>query len=120
MAGESRNEHSSGVRLVAGNTSTGVYNPPEAGLLIDIAQIPELRSVTVGCEGIGVGGWVTIADEEPGGDPLSIVDIWAVLLHFNRVSEPQAVTPFCSSAQTELRWQILGTASLVVFVDLVQ
>jgi hypothetical protein len=56
MAGKSRSKHSSGVRLVAGNTSMGVFDPPEVELLIDIAQIPELRSVTVGCEGIGGSG----------------------------------------------------------------
>jgi hypothetical protein len=108
MAGESRIKHSSGVRLVAGNTSTGVYDPPQAGLLIDIAQIPELRSVTVGCEGIGFGGGVTIAElmkslEENRG--LSST-YGPLLLHFKRVSEPQAITPFYSSVQTGLRRQI--------------
>jgi xanthine dehydrogenase iron-sulfur cluster and FAD-binding subunit A len=122
MAGEYRIKHSSGVRLVAGNTSTGVYNPPKAELLIDIAQIPKLRSVTVGCEGIGFGGGVTIAElmkslEE--NRSLSLT-YGPLLLHFKRVSEPQAITLLYSSAQTGFRWQILRTASLVVSVDFVQ
>jgi hypothetical protein len=51
-----------GARLVAGNTSVGVYPPSEAGLLIDISRIPELLEIRVKKEGIGFGGGVTISD----------------------------------------------------------
>lgn len=51
-----------GARLVAGNTSVGVYPPSEAGLLIDISRIPELLETRVKKEGIGIGGGVTISD----------------------------------------------------------
>lgn len=48
--------------MVAGNTSVGVYPPPEAGLLIDISKVPELLEVRVSKEGVEFGGAVTISD----------------------------------------------------------
>lgn len=50
------------VRIVRGNTSTGVYEPPPANLLVDISQIPELTKVSVGDNGIAIGGAVTITE----------------------------------------------------------
>lgn len=51
-----------GARMVAGNTSVGVYPPSEAGLLIDVSRVPELLDVTVRKDGVAFGGGVTIAD----------------------------------------------------------
>ncbi|KAL2612676.1 hypothetical protein R1flu_024368 [Riccia fluitans] len=51
-----------GVRMVRGNTSTGIYDPPEAKLLIDISRIPELSKISVTGDKIIIGGAATITD----------------------------------------------------------
>lgn len=48
------------VRIVRGNTSTGIYKPPRTDFLVDISHIPDLTRVSVGNNGISIGGAVTI------------------------------------------------------------
>lgn len=50
------------VRVVRGNTSTGVYKPPSADFIADISEIPDLKKVSVDENGITLGGAVTITD----------------------------------------------------------
>ncbi|KAL3680391.1 hypothetical protein R1sor_023347 [Riccia sorocarpa] len=53
---------SGGVRMVRGNTSTGIYDPPKAKVLIDISRIPELSKISVTADKIIIGGAATITD----------------------------------------------------------
>eukprot|EP01018_Ginkgo_biloba_P033812 Gb_38127 [translate_table: standard] len=50
------------VRMVRGNTSTGVYPEFSCDVLIDISHIPALLKTTVSNEGIIIGGAVSISD----------------------------------------------------------
>lgn len=48
--------------MVRGNTTTGIYPPPKAKVLIDISRVPELTKVTVTQSQIVIGGAATITD----------------------------------------------------------
>eukprot|EP00897_Mesotaenium_endlicherianum_P009379 jgi/Mesen1/846/ME000112S10986 len=50
------------VRLVAGNTSVGVYAPPPAAILADVSQLAELRGAQATSQGLTVGAATTITD----------------------------------------------------------
>ncbi|KAG0611483.1 hypothetical protein M758_7G144100 [Ceratodon purpureus] len=50
------------VRIVKGNTASGVYKPPSANFIADISEIPDLTKVSAGESGITIGGAVPIAD----------------------------------------------------------
>lgn len=51
-----------GVRMLRGNTGTGIYAPPQAKMLLDISRIPELSRIAVKNGGITIGGAVTLTD----------------------------------------------------------
>lgn len=51
-----------GVRLVVGNTGSGVYEPENAEIIADISLIPELRKIKVEEDGVLIGGAVPITD----------------------------------------------------------
>ncbi|CAM6125267.1 unnamed protein product [Calypogeia fissa] len=80
-----------GVRMIRGNTGTGIYEPPKAKVLVDISCIPELSHIAVHENGIIVGGAVPITDfmlvlenninKSPSYAP--------ILTHFRRVAHPQ-------------------------------
>eukprot|EP00268_Persea_americana_P065659 TRINITY_DN880_c1_g2_i1.p1 TRINITY_DN880_c1_g2~~TRINITY_DN880_c1_g2_i1.p1 ORF type:complete len:1016 (-),score=186.62 TRINITY_DN880_c1_g2_i1:301-3348(-) len=50
------------VRLVRGNTSTGIYPRVDDDVLVDISRIPSLLGSSVSNKGITIGGAVTISD----------------------------------------------------------
>ena len=50
------------VRIVRGNTASGVYKPPPANFIADVSDIPDLTKVSVDDSGIRIGGAVPIAD----------------------------------------------------------
>lgn len=50
------------VRIVRGNTTSGVYKPPSTDFIADVSEIPDLTKVSVGESGITIGGAVPIAD----------------------------------------------------------
>ena len=50
------------VRMVRGNTTSGVYEPRPANFIADISEIPDLTKVSVGESGISVGAAVPITD----------------------------------------------------------
>ena len=50
----------SDVRLIAGNTSVGIYKDPPEKLLVYIADIPELNQITKATDSIVIGAGVTI------------------------------------------------------------
>lgn len=50
------------VRLVRGNTSTGIYPRVDNDVLVDISRIPSLLGSSVSYKGITIGGAVTISD----------------------------------------------------------
>ncbi|KAJ7565972.1 hypothetical protein O6H91_02G083300 [Diphasiastrum complanatum] len=85
------NEGITGIRLVRGNTSIGVYPQDLAKVSVDISSIPVLSQVNVNEQGITIGGAATITDLmvllesnnnlSPSYNPL--------LKHLKRVATPQ-------------------------------
>ncbi|XP_058101391.1 uncharacterized protein LOC131245742 [Magnolia sinica] len=50
------------VRMIRGNTSTGVYPRVDFDILVDISHIPSLTGTSVSSKGIFIGGAVTLSD----------------------------------------------------------
>ncbi|KAG6552063.1 hypothetical protein Mapa_006369 [Marchantia paleacea] len=82
---------SGGVRMVRGNTTTGIYPPPKAKVLIDICRVPELSKVTVTQRQIVIGGAATITDLMVVlKDNIDLSPTFRPLLaHLQRVAHPQ-------------------------------
>lgn len=50
------------VRIVRGNTMSGVYPPPPTDFIADVSKVPDLMKFSVGENGITIGGAVPISD----------------------------------------------------------
>jgi hypothetical protein len=50
------------VRIVRGNTMSGVYPPPPTNIIAEVSKVPELMKCSVGENGITIGGAVPISD----------------------------------------------------------
>ena len=50
------------IRLVVGNTSTGIYPTKDYDLVIDISRVPELLKSQVCDDGVTIGGALPITD----------------------------------------------------------
>eukprot|EP00026_Physarum_polycephalum_P000747 Phypoly_transcript_00748.p1 GENE.Phypoly_transcript_00748~~Phypoly_transcript_00748.p1 ORF type:complete len:1347 (+),score=177.55 Phypoly_transcript_00748:570-4043(+) len=55
-------QYTQGVKLVVGNTSSGVFKNTSYSVLIDIHNIPELKAASIGANGASFGAAVTITD----------------------------------------------------------